>query len=88
MYFKIYLIKLSFKTDGDLPDASLSDAANYCRNPEDKEDVYCYTTDSQVDWNYCYVPYCGKTLVQVQDSAKYNTQTLQCKAQPSNIQTL
>ncbi len=43
----------------DYPDASIGDAANYCRNPKDREDgPWCLTTDPEVKWEYCDVPVC------------------------------
>ena len=34
------------------------EALNYCRNPDKSERLWCYT-DSDRDWEYCNVPYCG-----------------------------
>jgi len=33
---------------------------NYCRNPDDGEKAWCYTTDPQAEWEYCNVPTCNK----------------------------
>ena len=32
---------------------------NYCRNPNRRDTVWCYTTSETVEWEYCSVPYCG-----------------------------
>jgi Mg-chelatase subunit ChlD len=41
------------------PDASLADAGNFCRNPDnDPEGPWCYTTDKYTRWEYCDVPVC------------------------------
>ncbi|XP_042337692.1 plasminogen-like, partial [Plectropomus leopardus] len=31
---------------------------NYCRNPDQKERPWCYTTDPETPWEYCDVPSC------------------------------
>nr|XP_039251939.1 plasminogen-like isoform X1 [Styela clava] len=31
---------------------------NYCRNPDGESEVWCYTTDVNVRWEYCDVPKC------------------------------
>jgi len=31
---------------------------NYCRNPDNDERAWCYTTNSSIRWEYCNVPYC------------------------------
>ena len=43
----------------NFPDASLDDAANYCRNPDESELTWCYNTTDK-DWDYCDIPDCGK----------------------------
>ena len=42
---------------------------NYCRNPIDDEGSpiqsggpWCFTTDTNVEWEYCNVPMCGGCL--------------------------
>ena len=44
------------------PDATLSDASNFCRNPTDGDDatLWCYTTDPNTRWDYCSITSCGK----------------------------
>ncbi|XP_063695202.1 uncharacterized protein LOC134826666 [Bolinopsis microptera] len=32
---------------------------NYCRNPDNDERAWCYTTDSSERWEYCNVPDCS-----------------------------
>ncbi|XP_062953943.1 plasminogen [Cynocephalus volans] len=36
---------------------------NYCRNPDGETAPWCYTTNSDVRWEYCKVPSCGTSLV-------------------------
>ncbi|XP_066275340.1 plasminogen-like [Branchiostoma lanceolatum] len=38
------------------PDAGLEE--NFCRNPDNKERPWCYTTDESRRWDYCDVPEC------------------------------
>ncbi|KAI8500550.1 hypothetical protein Bbelb_221160 [Branchiostoma belcheri] len=33
---------------------------NYCRNPDNEDGVWCYTTDPSKRWEYCDVPRCGE----------------------------
>ncbi|XP_028996570.1 plasminogen-like [Betta splendens] len=33
--------------------------SNYCRNPDDSERPWCYTTDPDTRWQYCLVPSCA-----------------------------
>ncbi len=41
------------------PDASLSDATNYCRNPDNEPNgPWCYTTYPNARWQYCDVQFC------------------------------
>ena len=43
----------------DFPDASIADAANFCRNPKDREDgPWCFTTDPSKKWEYCDIEVC------------------------------
>ena len=40
----------------NLPDATVADASNFCRNPDcDSRGPWCYT---QHAWGYCTIPYC------------------------------
>ncbi|XP_078086246.1 plasminogen-like [Mustelus asterias] len=32
---------------------------NYCRNPDNEKEPWCYTTDPNTRWEYCQVPKCG-----------------------------
>lgn len=42
------------------PETKLSEAANYCRNPDGESGgPWCYTTDSNKRWEYCSVPSCS-----------------------------
>jgi hypothetical protein len=40
------------------PDASVADAANYCRDPDDEGLPWCYTTDPDVRWQLCGIHKC------------------------------
>ena len=44
------------------PDATLEDAANNCRNPDDEQRPWCYTTDPYLRWEYCDIPKCEGSL--------------------------
>ena len=42
-------------------DDSLSDAANYCRNPDGEPYTpWCYTTDRNKRWELCDVHHCSR----------------------------
>ena len=45
------------------PDEALADAANYCRNPDmwEPDGPWCLTTDPNKEWDYCDIPFCGKS---------------------------
>ena len=44
-----------------LPDKTLSDASNYCRNPTfEHEGPWCYVDDPNVTWERCDIPVCRK----------------------------
>ncbi len=40
------------------PDNDLSLAANHCRNPNSRNRPWCYTTDPDVEWDYCKIGRC------------------------------
>ena len=43
------------------PDATLSDAHNYCRNPDlEPGGPWCFTTDPRQRWMYCEITLCSK----------------------------
>jgi hypothetical protein len=49
----------SFDLTYDFPDASLTAAENYCRNPDyDGDEPWCYTTDPNERYTTCAVPKC------------------------------
>ncbi|KAF6034267.1 PKHD1L1 [Bugula neritina] len=44
---------------GSFPDDTRTDAANYCRNPDNQAGgPWCYTTDPDIRWQTCKVPRC------------------------------
>lgn len=45
-----------------LPDDTLTEAENFCRNPIESGHPYpwCYTVDPKIEWQYCPVKHCGK----------------------------
>ncbi|KAL4228600.1 hypothetical protein ACF0H5_011650 [Mactra antiquata] len=45
---------------GDFPEATLSDAENYCRDPTASGYTWCYTTDPDTRWEPCDVSTCTK----------------------------
>ena len=49
-------------SDTEFPDQSVSEAANYCRNPNNTRDggPWCYTERSDVNSGYCDIPYCSQ----------------------------
>ena len=57
----------SFTQSAAFPDAilQLGDAGNYCRNPDGAHEggVWCFTTDSSTEWEYCDVPKCGELMM-------------------------
>ena len=43
------------------PDRTLSEANNYCRNPDlEPRGTWCYTTDPRKRWEYCDIIRCSK----------------------------
>ena len=43
------------------PDKSVSEASNYCRNPDNHpEGPWCYTMDKAVRWEICPIESCRK----------------------------
>jgi len=56
--------KHSYTQDDMYSDGSVTAASNYCRNPDLNWNggVWCYTTDTGTEWDYCDVPACGQLL--------------------------
>ena len=47
--------------DTFFPDHSVSDAQNYCRNPDSSDGPpWCYVDNSQTSQQQCDIPECGK----------------------------
>jgi hypothetical protein len=57
----------------NFPDATLGEAANYCRNPNEIDGVgpWCFTTDPSMPWEGCDIPICS--LVAAEDVPKGDT---------------
>ncbi|KAL4241093.1 Neurotrypsin [Mactra antiquata] len=52
--------KHKYSTRDDLfPDGSVEAAGNNCRAPDDDVTPWCYTTDSNVRWEYCNISKCS-----------------------------
>ena len=51
----------SYKENYKYPDATISNAENYCRNPEASYHLgtWCYTMDPSIKWEHCNIPACG-----------------------------
>ena len=50
----------------DFSDESVQDAVNYCRNPDPTlrtEGPWCFTTEQDLVWDYCNVPFCDGPFV-------------------------
>ena len=47
---------------GNYPDATVADAANYCRNPggSNEEKPWCYTTDPAQRYDFCDILECDQ----------------------------
>lgn len=45
------------RTPENYPNAGLGDH-NYCRNPDGEDRAWCYTTDTDLRWEFCDVPSC------------------------------
>merc|ERR1711957_644091 len=42
-------------TETAFPDKGVGDH-NHCRNPDNGDETWCYTTDLETEWEYCQVP--------------------------------
>ena len=51
---------MHFQQTQFFPEKNLTQAENYCRNPDGEPMVWCYTMDASIRWKYCDVPLCGK----------------------------
>ncbi|XP_019383042.1 PREDICTED: plasminogen isoform X2 [Gavialis gangeticus] len=43
---------------------------NYCRNPDGESRPWCYTTSKDVRWEYCSIPSCDETKVEITAEAE------------------
>ena len=54
----------------DFPDANVTEASNFCRNPAERpEGPWCLTMDSSTRWEYCDIHFCHQTPGRVHASA-------------------
>ncbi len=42
----------------NFPEKDLTLASNYCRNPNGRIRPWCYTTDRDIEWEYCRLERC------------------------------
>ncbi|XP_053408451.1 uncharacterized protein LOC123559684 isoform X2 [Mercenaria mercenaria] len=47
-----------FRLASNFPDATVADAANYCRNPDKDENLWCFTGKMSTSWNICGIKKC------------------------------
>ncbi|XP_058414663.1 hepatocyte growth factor-like protein isoform X5 [Diceros bicornis minor] len=45
---------------------------NYCRNPDGSERPWCYTTDPQMEREFCDLPFCGSEAQPRQEDTTFN----------------
>jgi len=66
----------SFNQDNTFPDSSITDASNYCRNPDMNYDegVWCYTMDPNTRWERCNVPICGQSVYFIKQNVIFTHQ--------------
>ena len=61
-------------TSSMFPDACLTEAANFCRNPDGRAGgPWCYTVDSNFVWESCGIPMCGTTFSNFYDNDRNNS---------------
>ena len=63
MFKKCLLIDSHSFSDEDFPDGSVTGAQNFCRNPNGMDKPWCYTTDPNVDKEFCQISICQGTIV-------------------------
>lgn len=57
----------------NFPESSLSDVANFCRDPDHEGMPWCYTTDPDVRWQFCGITKCpGDFWIGMSDQTKRN----------------
>merc|ERR1712168_270571 len=62
------------QTADNIVEDKLSDAENYCRNPDKySEGLWCYTSDSSKRWERCDVPECPAAAVDPKTCVQENT---------------
>jgi len=77
-----------YKYPEQFPDATISEAENYCRNlGAGAAGVWCFTMDPNVEWDRCDVPDCSKVTVDCTGAAGYEginceTNTDDCSPAP------
>ncbi|XP_063678733.1 uncharacterized protein LOC134814511 [Bolinopsis microptera] len=64
-------------------------AHNYCRNPDDEEFPWCYTTDPLVRWEYCSLKRCAKVRYeQISANMTYWDAQERCATLGGNLATI
>ena len=57
------------------PDVSIEAAENYCRNPSAGLDLWCYTTNPEVNFENCDLPLCnapdGRSTLSISSSLTF-----------------
>lgn len=57
----------------NFPESSLSDVANFCRDPDHEGMPWCYTNDPDVRWQFCGITKCpGDFWIGLSDQTKRN----------------
>jgi hypothetical protein len=50
--------KHEFTKKSKFPDKTLTEAANFCRSPDNNHTPWCFTEDPLVPWEYCGINSC------------------------------
>ena len=54
----------NFTSDALFRTETVTQASNFCRNPlgSGRDDLWCFTVEPTIEWQYCNVPLCGKCM--------------------------
>ncbi|KAL5019133.1 hypothetical protein ScPMuIL_004855 [Solemya velum] len=69
----------NYNVSDRFPDAYISAANNYCRDPSNTGMPWCYTTDPGVRWQFCDIPVCPwatKSCCGVPETHRHNLSSL------------